>query len=116
MDVVDVRRRGKGVAQVFSTEEALREYTIKTASYFPHGSPKAGNLLSRLLRKNDEEIISLTNSSLPPSRYTYEQGIKVKAKAKYNTFPSSRGSQKRKMVAEQIETINAYSYVEFDSN
>ena len=116
VDVVDARRRGEGVAQVFSTEEALREYTIKTASYFPRGSPKAGNLLWRLLRKNDEEIISLTNSALPPSRYIYEQATKVKAKAKNNIFLSSRRSGKRKMVAEQIETIHTYSYVEFDSN
>ena len=114
VDMIDVRRRGNGVAQVFSTEEALHEYTVKTARYFPRGSPKAGNLLRRLLQKTDKEgIISLTKSSLVPSRYIHEQGIQ--AKAKDNIFLSSRRSEKRRMIAETIEAINDYSCVEFDS-
>ena len=95
-------------------EKALHEYTVKTVSYFSRGSLKAGNLLRRLLQKTDKKrIISLTKSSLISSRYIHEQGIQ--AKVKDNTFPSSRRSKKRRMIAETIEAINDYFCVEFDS-
>jgi len=57
IDLVDVRRSGTGVVQVFSTEESLQEYTKKTASYFPYGHPKAGNLLRKLCSKPCENIV-----------------------------------------------------------
>lgn len=102
------------MARLFSTNEALHEYTIKTASYFPRDSRKAGKLLRRLLRRTDEKEISLTDSSLVPSRHIHKQGVKTKDKN--YVPPSGRRSEKRRLIAEQIETINAYSCVEFDSS
>ena len=77
-DIIDVRRRGKGVAQVFPTQEALWEYTVVTASYFPRDCPKAGLLLKWLQRKSRSNNIVLAQN-LPPSQ---PQHMAKKAKAK----------------------------------
>ena len=42
---------------MFSTAESLQEYTKKTASYFPYGHPKAGNLLRKFCSKPRENIV-----------------------------------------------------------
>ena len=66
--MLDARRRGNGVAQVFPTKESLEEYTKRTASHFPYDSPKAGKLLRRLLRKPHENTLRNQNkaSLVPP--------------------------------------------------
>ncbi|OCL06371.1 hypothetical protein AOQ84DRAFT_276940, partial [Glonium stellatum] len=48
VDLIDTRRRGTGVVQVFGSKESLSEYIKETASYFPRNHPKAGNLLRKL--------------------------------------------------------------------
>ena len=81
MDVIDARRRGNGIAQVFPTKESLEEYTKRTASYFPYDSRKAGKLLRQLLRKpRKNTIINVTQS--PPFLPPYVQDGRYEAKNK----------------------------------
>lgn len=97
MDVVDVRRCGNGVAQLFPTYEALHEYTINTGSHFPCYSPKAGNPLRCLVREHREKMtVSATTAPLvlqPDAR-----DGSVKAKARDNTLQSSLRSEKRRWI------------------
>jgi hypothetical protein len=87
VDLIDVRRRGTEIVQVFPTKEALWEYTKRTASYFPYNNPKAGNLLRKLL---SEPRLQVPNSQ----RAMQDTHAKGKAKAKDNRHPTSRKSKK----------------------
>jgi hypothetical protein len=141
MDMMDVRRRGIGVAQLFFSERALEEYTVKTASYFPH-HPKAGSLLRWLLRKSDnKKIINMKNYPLFPPPNIRDRGVKATARngsvkamprpnpkiqalrpkpktaafeARFALCSLSR-SDKRKIIAETVEAIDTYCYADFDS-
>jgi len=87
VDLIDVRRRGTEIVQVFPTREALSEYTKRTASYFPCNSPKAGNLLRKLLSKPRLEVPN-------PLRAMQDTPAEGKAKAKDNRHQTSRKSKK----------------------
>ena len=118
MDLVDARRREDGVAQVFPTEESLKEYTKRTASYFPYDSPKAGNLLRHLLRKPRENTISnVMESPLFPPPYKRDGCYRTKNKALSTSTNrgESRSAKKQQIIAESVEGINPYSNVEFES-
>ena len=118
MDLVDARRREDGVAQVFPNEESLKEYTKRTASHFPYDSPKAGNLLRQLLRKPRENTIgNVMESPLfpPPYKRNGRYEAKNKALSTSTKREEARSAKKQKMIAESVEDIKPYSYVNFES-
>ena len=49
-DLLDSARGGARV-KIFSSEESLRDYTIRTGRYFPKEEAYAGGLLKYLLRE-----------------------------------------------------------------
>ncbi len=119
VDVVDVRRRGDGVAQTFPTEESLQEYTKRTASYFPHNCTKAGQLLRHLLRKpRNNTIGNVMESPLfpPPSIRKGRHGDKDKKRPTSLNKREGRHVKKARMIAESVEASDIYSFVEFRSD
>jgi len=112
VDVVDARRRGNGVAQVFPTKEALQDYTTRTASYFPYDSPKAGNLLRQLLRRPRENTVkNVTKYPLFPPRSVRDRSSKVPTSTKAE---EARSTMKIRIIAESVEAAGAYAGVEFE--
>lgn len=102
MDVIDARRRGDGVAQAFSTEEALLEYTKRTTSHFPYNSPKAGELLRRILRKSREDTIKDVSESplFPPPHKRNNFSARDKISHTSVKEEGSRSAKKHRMIAE----------------
>ncbi|MCJ1380749.1 hypothetical protein MMC17_003858 [Xylographa soralifera] len=119
VDLVDAYRRGDEAAQVFPTEEALQEYTKRTASYFPYGNPKAGNLLKTLLRKQRKDMAgNPINFPLHPPPANPGKRADFKS-AKIKDAPSStkrreaRITKKNRMTAEACETGESNVSVDF---
>ena len=104
MDVIDARRRGNGVAQVFPTKESLQEYTKTTASYFPYNDRKAGNLLRQLLRCNNPRR-NWTQPPLYPPPYIQEGDHEAKDKVPRTSSnkAEARTTKKLRMIAESVE-------------
>ena len=118
VDLIDARRRERGVVQTFPTKEALQEYTMSTASYFPYRHLKAGNLLRQLLSRKPHlnTTRNVSKSRFFPPPYAQEQRAKAKAKARDNMLPISRKSKKpHRTMAETIDASNAYPYDDFES-
>ena len=118
MDVIDARRRGNGVAQVFPTKESLEEYTKRTASYFPCDSPKAGNLLRQLLRKPRKNTIrNMNKSPLFPPPYLQDGRYEAKNKAFQilSNGGEARSAKRQQVITESVEATNKHSYVDFES-
>ena len=118
VDVIDARRRGNGIAQVFPTEESLKEYTKRTASYFPYDSCKAGKLLRQLLRKPRENTVRNMNKSPlfpPPCVQDGRYEAKNKALMTSSNGGEARSAKRQQLMRESVETTNNHSYVEFES-
>lgn len=97
-----------GVAQTFQTEETLREYTKRTASYFPYNSPKAGKLLRLLLQKLRQSRFN--KISRPP----LSRPLSPRDGVTKDVAPStSRGIKRHTLVSESIEVAYASAYAEF---
>ncbi|CAF9929791.1 MAG: hypothetical protein HETSPECPRED_007451 [Heterodermia speciosa] len=116
IDVVDARRRGDGIAQVFPTKGLLQEYTKRTASHFPYDSPKAGYLLSRLVRQPRRYYIRSLNKSIPRS---YLQDGRYEANKKDSQTISNgaetQSAKRQQVITESLEATNDYAYIEFES-
>jgi hypothetical protein len=100
VDLIDVRRRGTEIVQVFPTKEALEEYTRRTASYFPFGNPRAGKLLRKLLSKPGLQV---SNSQ----RAMQDTHAKDKAKAKNHRHPTSLNPKKNTKVEPPVGDTHA---------
>lgn len=114
MDVIDARRRGNGIAQVFPTKELLEEYTKRTASYFPYDSRKAGNLLRQLLRKPRKNTIKNVNKSPlfpPPCVQDGRYEAKNKALPTLSNGRVARSAKRQQLLTESVEVTNNHSYV-----
>ncbi|MCJ1434339.1 hypothetical protein MMC27_003706 [Xylographa pallens] len=121
VDLVDARRHGDEPAQVFPTEEALQEYTKRTASYFPHDNSKAGRLLKNLLRKPRKDMAGNLNTfpSYPPPKHqdkpVQSKSSKMKEASSSTQVREVRTAKKHRMIAEALEAADSYVSVEFES-
>ncbi|MCJ1398953.1 hypothetical protein MMC11_002154 [Xylographa trunciseda] len=115
VDLIDVRRRGHGTAQVFPSEEALQEYTKRTAAYFPHYSPKAGKLLKRLLRRPRKNLADNLGSF--PANQLFASRDKEAKSGSAKTKESSQGGKTReaRTTKKHRKAANSYPLVEFTS-
>ena len=116
--MIDTRRRGNGVAQVFPTEESLKEYIKRTASYFPYNTRNGGNLLRELLRKPRNETV---NNNIrfplfpPPSVRDKRLRPKDKARPILSSRGEARSTKRKQIIKDSAEGIVDYSYADFES-
>lgn len=80
--------------QIFPSAEALTEYTIQNAAYFPKGHDAAGQLLRRVLRRHPT-----------PESYNVKEAPSTENNSRKATTRVERNSNKSALAQQIIEDI-----------